>query len=229
MTAHYPDIAKSVNVLEPGHYIDRPGRRTGFYRSFAKRGLDIGLICLTLPFSLPLILLMALLVSLDGGKPFYSQQRIGRHGRVFTMWKLRSMVQHADSHLQHYLAGNPAARAEWETSQKLKDDPRITRLGRLLRKSSIDELPQLVNVLRGDMSLVGPRPMMPEQQALYPGHAYYLLRPGITGFWQISDRNQSSFAARAEFDAQYEGELSLKADLKVLMATVMVVARCTGY
>ena len=95
------------------------------------------------------------------------------------------MVVDAERRLAEHLAGDPAARAEWDTTQKLKNDPRITPIGRLIRKSSLDELPQLWNVLRGDMSLVGPRPMMPDQTALYPGRAYYALRPGLTGFWQI--------------------------------------------
>jgi lipopolysaccharide/colanic/teichoic acid biosynthesis glycosyltransferase len=127
------------------------------------------------------------------------------------------------------LAANSSARAEWNTTQKLVNDPRITRIGSFLRKSSMDELPQLLNVLRGDMSLVGPRPMMPCQQVLYPGQAYYRLRPGITGFWQISQRNLCSFANRAKFDSRYEAKMSLVTDLRVLLGTIRVVLRCTGH
>ena len=145
------------------------------------------------------------------------------------MWKLRSMVCDADRVLDDYLDDNPAMRAEWDTKQKLLEDPRVTPLGRFLRKSSIDELPQLYNVLRGDMSLVGPRPMMVDQQCLYPGKDYYELRPGITGFWQISDRNQTSFADRAFYDARYNRRLSLGTDLYILMSTVRVVLRGTGH
>ena len=105
----------------------------------------------------------------------------------------------------------------------------MTRVGRLLRKSSFDELPQLWNVLKGDMSLVGPRPMMPEQTSLYPGRAYYQMRPGITGFWQVSERNQSTFAARAGHDTAYANRVSLVTDVSVLAATVSVVLRGTGY
>ncbi len=144
------------------------------------------------------------------------------------MWKLRSMVADADSLLEAHLAANPAARAEWDRSQKLRSDPRITVLGRIIRKTSLDELPQLWNVLRADMSLVGPRPMLPEQRILYPGTAYYALRPGITGFWQISVRNESSFAQRAKFDAAYLRQMSLKTDILVMLRTVRVVLCGTG-
>jgi lipopolysaccharide/colanic/teichoic acid biosynthesis glycosyltransferase len=145
------------------------------------------------------------------------------------MWKLRTMVDNADERLEAYLEANPEARSEWDSSQKLKDDPRITRVGRMLRRTSLDELPQVLNVLTGDMSLVGPRPMMPSQRTLYPGSAYYRLRPGITGSWQVTDRNDSTFADRARFDTAYERELSLATDVKILLATVRVVLRGTGY
>lgn len=198
------------------------------YRDGAKRALDLALI---LTFSVPVLLLvglLALLVALDGGRPFYVQERLGRGGRVFRMWKLRSMVPDADACLERHLEADPAARSEWDHAQKLRRDPRVTRLGRLLRKSSMDELPQLLNVLKGEMSLVGPRPMMPSQHGLYPGTAYFRLRPGVTGAWQISTRHESSFAARARFDADYDRDLSLRTDLGILLATVRVVLRGTG-
>ena len=207
---------------------DSRGSR-GFYRRFGKRALDIVLVVLSLPAVLPLILAMALIVALDGGAPFYRQARVGRGGRLYTMWKLRSMVRGADDSLAAHLKADPAAHAEWVLTQKLKDDPRVTRFGHLLRRSSMDELPQLWNVLRGDMSLVGPRPMMPDQQDLYPGQAYYSLRPGITGPWQVSERNESAFADRAHFDAAYARDVSLATDLRLLGATVRVVLRATGY
>jgi exopolysaccharide production protein ExoY len=204
-------------------------RRVRIYRNFLKRSLDILFVLLTAPFVLPVVFGLGFLISRDGGSAFYSQDRIGRGGRVFRIWKLRSMVMDADRRLDEYLAGDPAAQAEWDEHQKLKDDPRITAVGRLIRKASLDELPQLWNVLTGDMSLVGPRPMMPHQVPLYPGRAYYRLRPGLTGFWQISDRNHTSFAARAAYDTQYARRLSLLTDLLVLVATVWVVIRGTGY
>ena len=204
-------------------------RPRGLYRAGLKRGLDIALVLLTLPVSLPIILGLMLLVALEGGAPLYRQKRLGRGGRVFSMIKIRTMVPDADAQLERNLQRHPAARREWDETQKLKCDPRITRVGRLLRKTSLDELPQLWNVLAGDMSLVGPRPMMVDQRALYPGSAYFDLRPGITGPWQISDRNESSFAARAAFDSDYLTSLSLGRDLAILSRTVMVVLRGTGY
>jgi len=208
----------------------QPGqRRRAIYRNGAKRGLDIVLVLLTLPISLPLILGMAILVALDGNSPFYRQRRLGRGGRVFHMLKIRTMVPGADALLEQHLRKTPEARREWDETQKLKCDPRITRTGCFLRKSSLDELPQLWNVLKGDMSLVGPRPMMVEQEALYPGKAYFELRPGITGPWQISKRNETSFAERAGFDTRYLASLSLSQDVSILLRTVNVVLRGTGY
>ena len=204
-------------------------RRPGLYRHGVKRLLDLLLVLAALPVIVPFIAALALVVALNNGNPFYSQARVGRGGRIYTMWKLRSMVNGADATLDAHLATDPAARAEWDRTQKLKSDPRITRFGRTLRKFSLDELPQLWNVIRGDMSLVGPRPMLPEQRALYPGEAYYRLRPGITGIWQVSERNDSSFADRADYDSQYDDTLSLKTDLGLLVATVRVVLRGTGY
>lgn len=161
----------------------RSGR--GLWRNGAKRAFETLLILLTAPVTLPLMLLMAGLVALDGHNPFFAQKRIGRNGRVFRIWKLRSMVVDAESRLQAHLDDHPGDRAQWARTQKLKHDPRITPVGRLLRKTSLDELPQLLNVLAGSMALVGPRPMMVGQRHLYRGKSYYRLRPGITGLWQI--------------------------------------------
>lgn len=199
------------------------------YRGGFKRLLDVALVLAAAPIVLPVVFALAFLVRLQGGQAFYSQPRVGLHGRIYTIWKLRSMTRDADQALEAHLAANPEARAEWDRTQKLKQDPRITKLGRVLRKSSLDELPQLWNVLKGDMSLVGPCPMMPEQQAMYPGTAYYKLRPGITGMWQVSKRNESTFADRARFDTQYDRRLSLMTDIKLLLATVRVVLRGTGH
>ena len=198
------------------------------YRDVFKRALDLMLVLLAAVPAMLLTAIFAVLVALDGHNPFYFQTRVGRNDKSFRMWKLRSMVPDADTLLQAYLAENPEARAEWNRNQKLRNDPRITRIGRLIRKTSIDELPQFWNVLRGEMSMVGPRPMMPCQKEIYPGSAYYSLRPGITGFWQTSVRNESSFAERAHFDADYLRALSLGTDLRVLLKTVRVVVHGTG-
>lgn len=199
------------------------------YENVFKRLLDIGFVLLVAPIALPIIALFSLLVSRDGTSPFYKQRRIGRNGDVFNMIKIRTMVPGAKGKLEAYLAKNAQARSEWDRTQKLKDDPRITPIGRFLRKSSMDELPQLWNVLRGDMSIVGPRPIMEDQRDLYPGRAYFELRPGITGAWQVSDRNATSFVARAQFDTDYHNSLSFKTDFAILARTVSVVLRCTGY
>ncbi|MFC3181709.1 sugar transferase [Cypionkella sinensis] len=201
----------------------------GPYRRFFKRAFDVTAIVVAAPAVLPIVAVAAVLVARDGGSPFYSQMRVGKGGKRFRMWKLRSMVRDADERMEEFLAANPEARLEWDSTQKLKADPRITRMGKFLRKSSLDELPQLWNVLVGDMSLVGPRPMMISQQSLYPGQAYYALRPGITGYWQTSGRNRTTFEARAAFDDAYEADLSMLTDVKVLAATVGVVVNGTGY
>ena len=187
------------------------------------------LVAVAAPFVLPFLLLISALIALDGHSPLFRQERVGKDGRRFTMWKFRTMVPDAEAKLESHLAQNPAARAEWNAKQKLAFDPRCTRVGRALRRTSLDELPQLLNVLAGDMSLIGPRPMMPCQQALYPGRSYYNLRPGMTGLWQVSERNASEFAGRAYYDDLYDMTLSAWTDLRILARTVVVVLRGTGY
>ena len=198
------------------------------YRNVAKRVFDVLFVLLAIPIVLPILVVLAVVIMCRGGNPIYRQERIGRGGKHFTMWKLRTMVVDADSLLKEHLDTNDLARREWQKTQKLRNDPRITRFGTFLRKSSLDELPQLWNVLRGDMSLVGPRPMLPEQRSIYPGKDYYALRPGITGPWQISERNDSSFADRAKFDASYNKTLSPRSDFVLLVGTIGVVLRGTG-
>lgn len=201
---------------------------TSIYRDYFKRAMDIMLVIMAAPAVLLVVGICALLIARDGGSPFYQQTRIGRFGKTFKMWKLRSMVANADAALEEHLRANPAARIEWDRNQKLRRDPRITKVGQILRKTSLDELPQLWNVLKGDMSLVGPRPMMVDQQAMYPGSAYYALRPGITGFWQVSVRHESSFAERATYDAEYLRKVTFAQDLSVMLKTVSVVTKGTG-
>jgi exopolysaccharide production protein ExoY len=202
------------------------------YARRLKRGLDLALVLLAAPFVLPLIALLALLVALDGGPAFYGQVRVGRGGARFTCWKLRSMAVDADARLAALLEADPEAAAQWARCQKLRRDPRVTRLGRILRACSLDELPQLWNVFAGDMSLVGPRPMTPEQVSMYPAgpyrDAYCAVRPGLTGFWQVSERHEGAFTARAGFDARYVEEVSLTTDAALLARTVSVVLRGAG-
>jgi len=206
-----------------------PVRSRSVYTAGLKRVLDVVLILLAAPIVVPVVLIIALVVMRDGHSPFYWSERVGRSGRIFRMMKLRTMVHDAHDCLSAYLATDPEAAAEWDETQKLKYDPRITGFGRLLRKTSLDELPQLWNVLKGEMALVGPRPMMPSQRGIYPGSAYYFLRPGVTGPWQVSDRNDCGFAKRADFDLEYHASLSFTNDLRLLGRTVVVVLRGTGY
>lgn len=205
--------------------------RGGAYRAVGKRLLDLTMIILILPIVLPVIAMVTLALLVAGHSPFYSQKRLGRGGRVFRIWKFQTMHPEADKMLAALLEADPARRAEWQSTQKLKQDPRITRIGSYLRKTSIDELPQLWNVLKGDMSLLGPRPMMPDQKHLYgPAFPVYAsLRPGISGMWQVSERNESHFQRRAELDIQYARDLSLATDLRLVWQTLRTVLYSTGY
>ncbi len=222
-----PGLTGSSASLAPSRRARRGLRRP--YRSGGKRFFDLAVVLVTVPLWLAVIAVLAILVAItSGGQPFYRQARVGQNGRIYTMWKLRSMAVDADGALEAYLDANPDARAEWDSTQKLRHDPRITPVGRFIRKTSLDELPQLFNVLAGDMSLVGPRPMMPEQRPLYHGQAYDRLRPGITGLWQITERNEGTFVQRVGYDETYWRAVSLKLDIKVLLATVRVVLRGTG-
>lgn len=193
-----------------------------------KRALDIAVILAIAPVSIVIIGVLALLVRLDGGKAFFGQPRLGKDGKVFTLWKLRTMVPNAEERLEHYLQQNPEARLEWDRTQKLRNDPRVTGIGWYLRKHSLDELPQIWNVLVGEMSLVGPRPMCPEQRSAYPGTAYFYMRPGLTGLWQISDRNGCTFAERALHDTHYAHIMSFRTDMRILLRTFLVVLQGTG-
>lgn len=203
-----------------------------FYPVHGKRLLDLLVLIALAPVALPLILLILGATALEGGQPLYSQMRVGQGGRLFRCWKVRTMVKDADRVLAEVLQTEPALAAEWRRNQKLARDPRITRLGAVLRRTSLDELPQLWNVLAGHMSLVGPRPFTPEQQEMYSASAtdtaYYRLLPGITGLWQVSRRNLGSFGERAHYDSRYHASLGLITDLRILWNTAFVVLRATG-
>lgn len=223
----------AAGLVRPSQVWDAAlARKTGpfyLYRHLGKRVLDIAFVLLTLPFSLTIIAICALALWIEGGNPFYTQPRLGKHGKRFSILKLRTMVRDADEVLETYLANDPEMRREWDEMQKLSNDPRITRVGQFLRVTSMDELPQLFNVLKGDMSLVGPRPMMPEQLSMYgDATAYEALKPGITGLWQVSARNNARFTYRREVDAAYERSLTLGMDMTILFKTIGVVLRPTG-
>ena len=200
----------------------------GVYVKYLKRLFDIALVVLALPFVLCVIGVVSALVLLEGGPVFYTQERLGKDGKAFRVFKFRTMVKDAESRLADYLASNPDAAREWETIRMLRRDPRVTPLGRFLRRSSLDELPQLWNVLLGDMSLIGPRPILPIQRDIYSSSFYFDVRPGPTGLWQVADRNNASSLERLEFDKIYSKNISLKLDLEILFRTFKIVIRGTG-
>jgi lipopolysaccharide/colanic/teichoic acid biosynthesis glycosyltransferase len=205
-------------------------RRNRLYRVFFKRAIDIALlIALAAPFAI-VIALLALAVRRDGGPAFFGHKRVGQNGRMFRCWKLRTMVPNAEEVLIAYLAENPEAAKEWAMHVKLHDDPRVTRLGRFLRATSLDELPQLWNVFVGDMTFVGPRPVTLSEMEKYAGHeqSYLSLRPGITGLWQVSGRNDTDYGQRVRLDSQYYAICSLRQDFLILFRTFGAVLRRTG-
>jgi lipopolysaccharide/colanic/teichoic acid biosynthesis glycosyltransferase len=231
MTVHFSANSTETEYAPAKHPLpDQLAATQQFYNLFVKRALDLTLALISMPVVFPTITLLAFIIFCrDGRNPFYSQLRIGRDGKPFRMWKLRTMIPDADRALQNHLSCNPEARHEWNKTQKLKDDPRITLIGRVLRKTSADELPQIFNVINGTMSWVGPRPMMLCQEKHYTGFSYYALRPGITGLWQVSDRNNSAFIDRVKFDEEYRRTLCLKVDALTLFRTIGAVIRGTGY
>lgn len=196
----------------------------------AKRAFDIAASAAALLLLSPLMLGFAWAIRRDGGPALFVQPRVGRDGVNFGCLKFRTMSVDAEARLQQLLDSDPRKAAEWETFKKLEDDPRITPAGRWLRKFSLDELPQLINVLRGEMSLIGPRPMTPDQQADYgPAlSAYIRMRPGITGLWQVNGRNTTSFAERARLDDWYARNWSLWRDAVILIRTVREIVIPSG-
>jgi len=197
---------------------------------FFKRGFDI-IGSIVLLFSLaPLLLILGLMVRMDGGPVLFTHKRVGLRRRSFECLKFRSMVVRADEILQDLLDNDPQAKAEWDADFKLKNDPRLTRIGGFLRNSSLDELPQLWNVLRGDMSLVGPRPLVEEEVERYGDQVdYYLqVRPGMTGLWQVSGRNDVDYSHRVYLDVWYVKNWSLWYDIAILFKTFKVVLKKHG-
>jgi lipopolysaccharide/colanic/teichoic acid biosynthesis glycosyltransferase len=229
MTLQHQDLKVAEAVVTAG--TTAPAATRGLYARFGKRLLDVTIVLLSAPIVLPVLLLAAIANLLSGNPIFYSQLRLGRDSHVFRIWKLSTMRPDADKMLEELLENDVSRRREWATTQKLKDDPRVTRVGTLLRRTSIDEIPQLFNVLKGDMSLLGPRPMMLDQIDLYGPTlpAYLSLRPGISGKWQVSERNDANFRRRAQIDAEYASSVSLKADVVLIWKTLRTLVRSTGY
>lgn len=201
-------------------------RRLSAVDQAAKRSLDIIGALVFFVLCGPLYLAVALIVLVTMGRPVhYWQYRLGTGGERFKFFKFRSMVRNSDAVLDDFLSGNDMARTEWDTFQKLEKDPRITPIGHFIRKLSLDELPQFWNVLKGDMSLVGPRPCMERQRNLYGNQwaQYCAMRPGITGLWQVSGRNHLTYAQRVELDARYVDNWTLAGDIRILFKTVRTV------
>lgn len=197
----------------------------------ALRVLDWAVSLGALLFFLPLMLAVALLVWLqDGGPVFFAQRRVGLGGRTFKCFKFRTMVIDADKRLEALLRADAAARFEWETDHKLRKDPRITGVGEFLRKSSLDELPQLINVLRGEMSVVGPRPVTEGELVRYGRWVrhYYSVLPGMTGLWQVSGRNEVDYRRRVALDVLYVRNRSLANNIKILFRTIPAVLLRSG-
>ena len=196
-----------------------------------KRLFDILLVLLALPVLLPLLTLISAMVVLSSRGPiFYSHRRIRQNGAFFSMWKFRTMCENSAEVLEDYLTSHPEARAEWSRTHKLKEDPRITAVGRLLRRYSMDELPQVWNVVRGQMTLVGPRPIVAAEVEKYGDGFYHYCRvkPGLTGLWQVSGRSELTYAQRVALDCNYVERWSLRRDVVILMRTFSSVANKDG-
>jgi lipopolysaccharide/colanic/teichoic acid biosynthesis glycosyltransferase len=195
-----------------------------------KRSFDIVGASIILLFAAPLMILLAVALTLGGGPVFFSQDRLGARGEAFRCFKFRTMVPDAERRLADYLAANPVYAEEWRTTCKLKDDPRVTSLGWFLRRSSMDELPQLLNVLLGDMSLVGPRPIKEAEIQRYARryHDYCRCRPGLTGLWQVYRDDTVDYVRRTELDSLYAGHWSFRRDLIILAKTLPAVLTARG-
>jgi undecaprenyl-phosphate galactose phosphotransferase len=201
-----------------------------FWGSLLKSTFDRSMALIGLILLAPVFLVLMNIVRKDGGPAFYGQPRVGKDGKLFKCWKFRSMVTNSQEVLQNILETDPDARAEWERDFKLKNDPRITKIGHFLRKSSLDEIPQLYNVLCGQMSLVGPRPIVQAEEKYYADRfEYYLaVRPGITGLWQVSGRNDVTYDQRVALDCWYVENWSIWNDLVILFKTTFVVLNRKG-
>ncbi len=206
------------------------GNRRQIYRAGVKRWMDVALTLLVAPLVLPLVLTLWCFVRIDGGTGFFGHRRIGADGCEFRCWKLRTMEPDAEFRLMEHLSADARAAQEWAENHKLKHDPRVTLLGKVLRKTSMDELPQLWNVLKGDMSLVGPRPVPRAELNKYRGSewAYFGNLPGITGLWQINRRNTISYDERVHLDVEYFNRAGFWFDLGILLRTPWAIIRKTG-
>jgi undecaprenyl-phosphate galactose phosphotransferase len=198
----------------------------------SKRTLDIfgGIAGCLMLIPITIIVAISKVINKEKGPIFYSQKRIGKDGKLFKMYKFRSMVVGADEILEKYLAENKEAAEEYRINKKLKDDPRITKTGKFIRRTSLDEFPQFINVLKGDMSLVGPRPYLPREKEDMGNYYTYITecKPGVTGLWQVSGRSDCTFNKRLNLDYEYYADKSFKNDCKILIKTVENVVKKEG-
>lgn len=221
-------LKRAMAVSEPSGVVVI---RDSFYTRHGKRVMDVALALALLPILLPVMALIALGMA-HRGHVIFAQDRVGRGGKVFRMYKFRSMRVDAEAYLEDLCASDPAIAVEWNDNQCLDPDPRVTKLGRILRRTKLDELPQFLNILRGDMSFVGPRPFMPSQQGIYAAcpsaEVYYDLRPGVTGTWQLDHGRDKQFVVRARYDAEYAAHCAASVDLVLLLRTVLVPFKMSG-
>lgn len=220
-----PVITESLEAI----YSDLP--IASFRYRVVKPLVDLMIVFVAAPVALPLSLFLAGLIRLTSrGSALYRHRRIGQFQQPLYVWKFRTMYENSEQLLEEHLNSNPEARDEWDRAQKLRDDPRVTPIGRLLRKTSLDEVPQLLNVLAGNMSIVGPRPIVDEERPKYGKHfrTYSHALPGITGLWQVSGRCDVDYPARVLLDVQYVEQWNLRMELKILLKTVYVILHSKG-
>lgn len=223
-------IAWKLGQADVGGTIAPDDLTTDASMPFAKRAFDIVCSLALLLILAPVLAIVAALVRLSGPKILFAHPRVGQGGKIFPCYKFRTMVPDAQLVLDRLLTDRPDLRIEWERDFKLKDDPRVTRIGKFLRKYSLDELPQFWNVLRGDMSLVGPRPIISDELKRYGRYAdcYMATRPGVTGLWQVSGRSDVDYAHRVQLDREYIGRRCVSLDLAIVFRTAWVVLRRKG-
>jgi exopolysaccharide production protein ExoY len=216
-----PSQSSSQNLIELPATVEQPP-----VGGLGKRIVDICLASVAILFLLPLMFLCALtILAVSHNKVLFRHRRVGLHGKSFNCLKFQTMVGDGDRVFRDYLAAHPKAQAEWESTCKLRHDPRVTAFGKVLRKTSVDELPQLINVLKGDMSIVGPRPVVEQELTRYGERrdAYLLCRPGITGLWQVTGRSNTSYPKRTVCDAYYAKHWSFALDARIILRTVPVI------
>jgi exopolysaccharide production protein ExoY len=228
------DPAKEARL----HYVSPSGgamfadrRSTEVQLDWLKYFIDVFFASVALVVLMPMILMLVVIMLVVQGRPiFIGHRRVGRDGVMFSCLKFRTMVTNADEILVHHLASHPELKAEWNATRKLRDDPRVTTFGKGMRKSSIDEIPQLLNVIRGEMSLVGPRPITSSEAKLYGVHVvdYMAVRPGLTGLWQVSGRSETSYKKRVELDVRYVAERSMWGDISIMAKTIPAVLSSRG-